>query len=481
MSGPSKTPLQQAVSRLHFVGVGGAGMSALATVALGQGFEVSGSDHQRSDTTQRLTELGLRIGIGHDAHHLGAAQVLVASTAVPQHNPELMAARAKGLPVVPRAAMLAELMHGKSGLAVAGTHGKTTTTALLASVLMAAGADPSFVVGGRLRVAASGNTVGTGGHCGQGPHFVAEADESDASFLHLNPLVAIVTNIDADHMETYGHSTDKLHAAFVDFIHRLPFYGCAVLCADDPGVLAVLPQVQRPVLTYGLGPAAQLQALHVQALAGARMQFVARQAGHADLPVVLNLAGLHNVNNALATLAVARWFKVPDGATAAALRTFAGVGRRFEQHGQRASADGGQYTLIDDYGHHPTEVAAVLAAARGAFAGQRLLLAFQPHRYSRTRDCMDDFVRVLAQADALVLTEVYAAGEAPIGGADAASLMAQLLHQRPGLEVHLVPDVNALPQALQAATRHGDVVITMGAGSIGAVAAQMSTGVRAAA
>ncbi len=473
----SAHPMRQALQHLHFVGIGGSGMSALAEIAHGQGYTVSGSDAQNNEATQRLAGLGVRVYTGHAAAHMAGADVLVTSTAVPASNPEVQAARAQGLPVVPRAVLLAELMRGTTGIAIAGTHGKTTTTSLAASVLMAAGVDPSFVIGGKL------HSVGANARLGQGPHFVAEADESDASFLQLSPIVSVVTNIDVDHMETYGHSTERLHTAFVDFIHRLPFYGRAVLCADDAGVQAVLPRLQRPVTTYGLKPGADLQAVDVQALPGARMQFTARQPGHADLAVTLHLAGLHNVCNALAVLAVARHLHLPDAATAAALAGFTGVGRRFELHGERPSADGGRYTLIDDYGHHPVEVAAVIKAARGAFAGRRLVLAFQPHRYTRTRDCLNDFAAVLATADVLLLADVYAAGEAPIAGADSAALAAltlQAAQQATGraCSVQHVADVHALAAAIEQVSRHGDVVITLGAGSIGGVPSQLrATGV----
>ncbi len=472
-------PMRQAIQHLHFVGVGGSGMSALAEIAHGQGYTVSGSDQQDNEATRRLVGLGVRVHAGHAAAHMAGADVVVTSTAVPAHNPEVLAARAQGVAVVPRAVLLGEVMRGKTGIAIAGTHGKTTTTSLAASVLMAAGVDPSFVIGGKLQ------SLGANARLGQGVHFVAEADESDASFLQLSPIVSVVTNIDVDHMETYGHSTERLHAAFVDFIHRLPFYGRAVLCADDAGVQAVLPRLQRPVTTYGLQPGADLQALQVQALQvpnGTYMQFVARQAGHEDLQITLKLAGKHNVQNALAVLAVARYLRLLDAATAGALQSFAGVGRRFESHGQLPSSDGGLYTLIDDYGHHPVEVAAVIAAARGAYRGRRLVLAFQPHRYTRTRDCLDEFAAVLASADVLLLAEVYAAGEAPIAGADGAALAALTTHaaQAQGCGVHFVADLHALPAAITQCTRDGDVVITMGAGSIGGIPQLLcqSSGVR---
>ncbi len=465
--------LQAFIQRVHLVGIGGAGMSAIAELLQRQGLQVSGSDASASPVLQRLAALGVAVHVGHDAAHIGQAQVLVVSSAIAADNPEVQAARACGLPVLPRAQMLAELMRGQLAVAVAGTHGKTTTTSLVASVLLATGADPSYVIGGDLLPPrAAGDAApapqGSNARLGQGDAIVVEADESDASFLHLLPVVAVVTNIDADHMDTYGHSLERLHTAFVDFIHRTPFYGRAIVCSDDPGVRAVLPRLQRPVLRYGLEAGADLQAVAVQAGPGAQMRFTARQAGHADLPVRLNLAGLHNVRNALAAIAVARLLRQPEGPMLAALAQFGGAGRRFQHHGDMPAADGGHYSLVDDYGHHPVELAAVLAAARGAYPGQRLVAVFQPHRYTRTRDCLADFAAVLAQFDAVLLTEVYAAGEAPLPGADGRSLAAAV----PGAQ--FVPDVAGLPAAIQALARGGDVVFTLGAGSIGSVPARLA-------
>jgi UDP-N-acetylmuramate--alanine ligase len=453
--------LQHFHRQVHFVGIGGAGMSAIAELLHRQGLQVTGSDASDSAVLRRLATLGLQVHVGHDAAHLGGAEVLVTSTAVAADNPEVLAARQRGLPVVPRAQMLAELMRGRLGVAVAGTHGKTTTTSLVTSVLMACGAQPGYVIGGELL--ATGANAGLG----QGEAIVVEADESDASFMHLLPVLAVVTNIDADHMATYGHSLERLHAAFVDFIHRLPFYGTVVVCSDDPGVRAVLPQVQRPVLRYGLDDGAELRAVDVQAGPGAQMRFIARQPGHADLPVQLNLAGLHNVRNALAAIGVARLLRQPQAPVQQALAAFGGAGRRFQNHGELPAHDGGRYTLIDDYGHHPVELAAVLAAARGAYPGRRLVAAFQPHRYSRTRDCLAEFAAVLAQFDAVLLTEVYAAGEAPLPGADGASLAARV----PG--ARFAASVDEVPAALQALARDGDVLFTLGAGSIGQVPARL--------
>jgi UDP-N-acetylmuramate--alanine ligase len=454
--------MNHAVHHIHFVGVGGSGMSPLAEIMAGLGYTVSGSDLHASAVTERLARLGVRVHIGHDAAHIGDAQALVTSTAVKASNPEVVAARAARIPIVARAALLAELMRHKQGIAIAGTHGKTTTTSLVARVLAEAGCDPSYVIGGELKSAGGERGErGQGAKLGAGDYLVAEADESDASFLHLSPVLAVVTNIDADHMETYGHSVARLHDAFVQFVLRLPFYGRAMVCSDDPGVQAVLPRLERYVTTYGLGEAAELRAVDVSALPGARMAFTARQPGFADLAVTLNLAGEHNVRNALAALAVARTLQLPDAAAARAFEQFAGVGRRFAQVGPLRAAGGAEYLLVDDYGHHPVELAAVIAAARGAFPGRRLVLAFQPHRYSRTRDCFAEFAAVLRGADAVWLTEVYPAGEAPIAGADGASLAAAV----PG--ARFVPQLAELPAHLFATLKAGDVLLGMGAGSIG--------------
>lgn len=456
--------MKHAIKHIHFVGIGGSGMSPIAEILHNLGYRVSGSDQAVSAVTERLAALGITVFKGHAAEHILGAQAVVTSTAVKADNPEVTAARAARVPVVARAVLLAELMRLKQGIAIAGTHGKTTTTSLVASVLAEAGADPTFVIGGELK------SAGSNARLGSGDYLVAEADESDASFLHLSPVIGVVTNIDADHMETYGHSLERLHGAFVEFLHRLPFYGRAVLCNDDAGVRAVLPKVERPITTYGTEAGADLRAIDVRALPGGHMQFTARQAGYADLAVQLNLAGMHNVRNALAAIAVARELELDDAAAARALAAFQGVGRRFQRHGPLQAAGGGEYLVVDDYGHHPVEMAAVLEAARGAFPAQRLLLAFQPHRYTRTRDCFADFARVLRQADTVLLTDVYPAGEAPIAGADGASLAAAV----PGAV--FVGPVAALPAAIREAARGGDVVITMGAGSIGHVPRQLMEG-----
>lgn len=462
--------MKHAVKRIHFVGVGGAGMSGIAEILHNLGYQVSGSDQAESATTQRLAGLGLQIAIGHDAAHVAGAQAVVTSTAVKGDNPEVIAARARRIPVVPRAVMLAELMRLKKGIAIAGTHGKTTTTSLVTSVLAEAGVDPTFVIGGKLMRAGANSALGSG------EYIVVEADESDASFLNLLPMLAVVTNIDADHMETYGHDFARLKAAFVEFLHRMPFYGAAVLCGDDAGVRSIIPLLSRPVISYGLGAENQVRAVDVQALPGGQMRFtVLRNYGQPEqkfpeLKVTLNLPGVHNVLNALASIAVATELELPDAPIVAALEKFAGVGRRFQSFGDLPASGGGSFALIDDYGHHPVEMAAVLAAARGAFPGRRIVLAFQPHRYTRTRDCFEDFVRVMSTADMVLLTEVYPAGEAAIVAADGRSLV-RALRVAGRVEPLFVDAVAAMPQAIAAQARADDVVIVMGAGSIGAVPA----------
>jgi len=457
--------MKHAVKHIHFVGVGGAGMSGIAEILHNLGYTVSGSDANASATTRRLAGLGIRVAIGHDAAHIVGAEAVVTSTAVKGDNPEVIAARARRVPVVPRAVMLAELMRLKSGIAIAGTHGKTTTTSLVTSVLAEAGVDPTFVIGGKL------NSAGANSRLGSGDYIVVEADESDASFLNLLPVLAVVTNIDADHMETYGHDFARLKGAFVEFVHRMPFYGAAIVCTDDPGVRSIVPMISRPVVSYGLGADVQVRAVDVVALPGGQMRFTCqRRNGEVmpDLAITLNLAGEHNVRNALAAIAVASELELPDDAVVRALASFSGVGRRFQRYGEVLAPAGGSFTLIDDYGHHPVEMAAVIAAARGAFAGRRLVIAFQPHRYTRTRDCFEDFVKVMGTADALLLTEVYAAGEAPIAAADSRAL-SHALRVVGKVDPLFVDDVATLPQAIADFVRDGDVVIAMGAGSIGAV------------
>jgi UDP-N-acetylmuramate--alanine ligase len=462
--------MKHKVKRIHFVGIGGAGMSGIAEVLANQDFEVSGSDLNESATTRRLAGLGIRIAIGHVAENVQAADAVVVSTAVKADNPEVVAARERHVPIVPRAQMLAELMRFQKGIAIAGTHGKTTTTSLVASCLAEGGLDPTFVIGGRL------NSAGANARLGQGEFLVAEADESDASFLFLSPVVSVVTNIDADHMETYGHDFGRLKQAFVDFLNRLPFYGVAVLCLDDPNVREILPRVTKQVVTYGVDPEANIRAENIVAEDG-RMRFtcVRRNGSTSRMEVALNLPGMHNVLNALATIAVASEVGVSDAAIIKALGEFKGVGRRFQRYGEVVLPAGGTFTLIDDYGHHPVEMAATLAAARGAFPGRRIVLAFQPHRYTRTRDCFEDFVKVLSGADALLLAEVYAAGEAPIVAADGRTL-ARAIRVAGKVEPVFVEEIAAMPTAIMNAAQSGDVVITMGAGSIGAVPGKVTHG-----
>ncbi len=455
--------MKHKVKNIHFVGIGGAGMSGIAEVLTNLGFVVSGSDLADNSATRRLAALGVRTVIGHAAANINGADAVVVSSAVRADNPEVIAARSRQVPVVPRAQMLAELMRLKQGIAVAGTHGKTTTTSLVASILAAGGMDPTFVIGGRL------NAAGANACLGSGDFLVAEADESDASFLFLSPVISVVTNIDADHMETYGHDFKRLKQAFVEFLQRLPFYGVAVLCADDTNVREIMPQVSKQIVTYGLDPAANFYAENVTAEAGQmRFDCVRVNGSVSRLPVTLNLPGRHNVLNALAAIAVASEVGVADDAILKALTDFRGVGRRFQRYGEIALADGGCFTLVDDYGHHPVEMSATLTAARGAFPGRRLLLAFQPHRYTRTRDRFEDFVKVLSGVDALVLTEVYAASEQPIVAADGRAL-ARALRVAGKVEPVFVESIGDVPQAILDIVRDGDVVITMGAGSIGGI------------
>ena len=456
--------MKHAIRHIHFVGIGGSGMSGIAEILLNLGYVISGSDLADSATLQRLADLGIQTHVGHAGAHVAGADAVVTSTAVQADNPEVMAAREKHIPVVPRALMLAELMRLKQGIAIAGTHGKTTTTSLVASVLAEAGLDPTFVIGGRL------NSAGANARLGSGDYIVVEADESDASFLNLLPIMAVVTNIDADHMETYGHDFNRLKAAFVDFLHKMPFYGTAILCIDDTAVREIVPQVSCPITSYGFSEDAQVRAIDVRPVDGQMRFTVLRRNGVTlpDLDVVLNLPGEHNVLNALSAIAVAVELNVPDDALLRALAGFKGVGRRFQRYGDVPAKDGGVFTVIDDYGHHPVEMAATLAAARGAFPGRRLVLAFQPHRYTRTRDCFEDFVKVIGRADAVLLAEVYAAGEAPIAAADSRTL-ARALRLAGKVEPLFVDDIGALPQAIADTARAGDVVLCMGAGSIGSV------------
>ena len=455
--------MKHKVKHIHFVGVGGSGMSGIAEVLAHLGYTVSGSDLAASATTRRLEDEGVRVVIGHAAENTAGADAVVVSTAVREDNPEVVAARERHIPVVPRAQMLAELMRLKRGIAIAGTHGKTTTTSLVTSILAEGGIDPTFVIGGRL------NAAGANARLGSGDFLVAEADESDASFLFLSPVISVVTNIDADHMETYGHDFERLKGAFVDFLSRLPFYGVAVLCADDPNVRAIMPQVAKQIVTYGLTPGCNFYAENIVAVDGQmRFDCVRVNGTTSRLAITLNTPGLHNVLNALAAIAVATELQVADAAIVKALAEFKGVGRRFQRYGEVALPAGGSFTLVDDYGHHPVEMVATLAAARGAFPGRRLVLAFQPHRYTRTRDCFEDFVKVLSTVDALLLAEIYAAGEAPIVAADGRSL-ARALRVAGKVEPVFVEEIASLPQTIMDVARDGDVVLCMGAGSIGAV------------
>ena len=458
--------MKHKVKHIHFIGIGGSGMCGIAEVLLNLGFQISGSDIAESATTRRLSELGANIFIGHTAENLGQADVAVVSTAINEANPEITAARTRHIPIVPRAMMLSELMRFRQGIAVAGTHGKTTTTSLVASILAEAGMDPTFVIGGKL-VAAGSNA-----RLGEGDFIVAEADESDASFLHLSPILAIVTNIDADHMETYGQDFERLKSAFVEFLQRLPFYGMAVVCVDDPHIRSILPRINKPVMPYGFSEEARIRAINVRAEAE-QMKFTVQRINGAttEFDVTLNLTGTHNVLNALAAIAIASELNVDDDAIIRALAKFEGVGRRFQRYGEVSAKTGGHFTLIDDYGHHPVEMQAVINAARGAFPGRRLVLAFQPHRYTRTRDCFEDFVRVLSGADAVLLTEVYSAGEAAIVAADGRSL-SRALRVAGKVDPLFFESTAELPAALVDVAREGDVVIVMGAGSIGQVAAK---------
>ena len=461
--------MKHKVKRIHFVGIGGSGMSGIAEVLLNLGYKVSGSDLASNAATERLADLGAKVVLGHRADNIASADAVVVSSAVKPDNLEVVAAQAKRIPVVPRALMLAELMRLKQGIAVAGTHGKTTTTSLIASVLAEGGLDPTFVIGGRLVSAASNARLGTG------EFIVVEADESDASFLHLQPVAAVVTNIDADHMETYQHDFSRLKQAFVRFLQNLPFYGSAILCADDANVREIMPSVSKPIVTYGMRDDAMVRGTEI--VAGDRMLFKAKREGASTLEITLNLPGRHNVQNALAAIAVATELGVPDAAIRKALAEFRGVGRRFQRYGEISLAPNGRpagsFTLVDDYGHHPVEMRATLDAARGAFPGRRIVLAFQPHRYTRTRDLFEDFVKALSGADALLLAEVYPAGETPIVAADGRSL-AEAIRVAGKTEPVFVEKISDMPDAIRKLVRSGDVVLTMGAGSIGGVPAALA-------
>lgn len=459
-------PEMRRIRRIHFVGIGGVGMCGIAEVLLNQGYQISGSDIRASATTDRLEQMGAEIFIGHSSDNITAANVVVTSTAVNNDNPEVSAARERRIPIVRRAEMLAELMRYRHGIAVAGTHGKTTTTSLLASVMAEAKFDPTYVIGGRL------NSAGTNAKLGSSRYLVAEADESDASFLHLQPMVAIVTNIDADHMDTYGGDFGKLKQTFIDFLHNLPFYGLAVLCTDDSVVQEIIPQVGRPIVTYGTNEEADYRAENI-VQNGMQTSFtVKRPDGRADLQVTVNMPGRHNVLNALATIAVATDEGIDDLAICTALKKFEGVGRRFQVLGD-IPVEGGAAMLVDDYGHHPTEVQATIRAVKEGWPEKRLVMINQPHRYTRTRDLYEDFVQVLSEADVLLLMEVYAAGEEPIAGADSRSLC-RSIRQRGSVDPVFVESIDAVPGVLKNLLKPGDLVLTQGAGNITALAHELS-------
>jgi UDP-N-acetylmuramate--alanine ligase len=456
--------MKHAVNRIHFIGIGGVGMSGIAEVLQNLNYKVSGSDMADSAILRRLAQFDIKTFIGHDAKNLENVDVVVISSAVKQDNPEVLEAKRLNIPVVPRAIMLAELMRMKQGIAIAGTHGKTTTTSLVASVLAEGGLDPTFVIGGRL------NSADANAKLGSGEYIVVEADESDASFLNLLPVMAVVTNIDEDHMETYGHDFEKLKSSFVEFLHRMPFYGAAIVCVDDAAVRDIMPSIARPIITYGLAEEAQIRATNILADNG-KMTFIVEYKNNntgTTMPVVLNLPGLHNVRNALAAIAVAMELDVKPESIQKALSQFRGVDRRFQNYGKFSASDSGQFTLIDDYGHHPVEMKATIEAARGAYPNQRLVLAFQPHRYSRTRDCFEDFIKVMSSVDAILLTEVYAAGEAKIVGADTRALC-RAIRLNCKIEPIFVEEIQDMAAAILDLVIDGDVVLCMGAGSISSV------------
>lgn len=476
----SEIPEMRRISLIHFVGIGGAGMCGIAEVLRNQGYQISGSDLHESAVTKRLEGLGVSIYFGHDESNVADADVVVVSSAIDEQNPEVAAARANRTPIVPRAEMLAEIMRYRHGIAIAGTHGKTTTTSLIASILAEAGLDPTYVIGGRL------NSAGTNASLGGSRYLVAEADESDASFLHLTPMISVVTNIEADHMHTYGGDFSKLKQTFVDFLHNLPFYGAAVMCVDDPVVEEIIPQVSRAVLTYGVSEQADYRAVNIRQDGMHNHFTVQRPAGMNDLDITLQMPGHHNVLNALAALAVASDEGVDDSAIQRALAEFQGVGRRFQVYGsyqtvtEEATEKPVSLMLVDDYGHHPSEVEATLQAIRAGWPDKRLVMVFQPHRYSRTSDLYEDFVKVLAKVDVLLLMEVYPAGEKPIPGADSRALC-RSIRQRGGVEPiyidgeHRVDEVmESLGGLLKTVLREGDLLLTQGAGSVGQIATRLA-------
>ncbi|MDJ0955442.1 MAG: UDP-N-acetylmuramate--L-alanine ligase [Arenicellales bacterium] len=451
--------MREHVRRIHFIGIGGSGMSGLAEVLLNLGYEVSGSDQAATPVTTHLKDSGIAVNIGHDAKLVGDCDVVVVSSAINGSNPEVAAAKASKIPVIPRAEMLAELMRFRKGIAVAGTHGKTTTTSLVASVLARGGLDPTFVVGGMV------NSAGRNAVLGTGDYLVAEADESDASFLHLQPEIAVITNIDTDHMDAYSGDFKKLKKTFIDFLQNLPFYGLAVLCLDDTNVQSILPAVRKPILTYGAHPDADVRLTQVSQ-DGLRMRFeVARKDHTKPLEIELALPGVHNACNALAAIAIGTQLGVSDADIITALKDFAGIGRRFHIRGEIKLSQGSAL-VVDDYGHHPREIAATLQAARGAWPERRLVVVFQPHRFSRTRDLMDDFSQLLSAQEPLLITEVYPAGEAPISGADGRALC-RAIRARGRVDPVFVPSLTQLAESLRNIVRDRDVVLTLGAGDIG--------------
>lgn len=453
--------MKHAVNRIHFIGIGGVGMSGIAEVLQNLNYTVSGSDMTDSAVLKRLTQLGIKTYVGHFANNLKSVDVIVISSAIKQDNPEVVEAKRLNIPVVPRAVMLAELMRMKQGIAIAGTHGKTTTTSLVASVLAEAGLDPTFVIGGRL------NSADANAKLGSGQYIVVEADESDASFLNLLPVMAVITNIDEDHMETYGHDFQKLKSSFIEFLHRMPFYGAAIVCADDEAVNEIIPKIARPVITYGLVEEAQIRAVDIKAENGKMFfnVYLKNDSSRKALAIELNLPGLHNVRNALAAVAVALELEINPTAIQKALSQFKGVDRRFQKYGDVTTIGGSNFTLVDDYGHHPVEMRATIEAARGAYPGRRLVLAFQPHRYSRTRDCFEDFIKVMALVDVVLLSEVYAAGEAKIVDADSRSLC-RAIRLNGKVEPIFIDDIQNMAQEILNIIEDGDVVLCMGAGSI---------------
>lgn len=452
------------IRRIHFIGIGGVGMCGIAEILLREGYQISGSDVSENITVQRLRDLGVDIKIGHHAHHIDSAETVVISTAIHEGNPELVAAYEKRIPVIRRAEMLAELMRFRYGIAIAGTHGKTTTTSLVASILTEGGLDPTFVIGGKL------NSIAANAHLGAGPYLVAEADESDASFLYLKPMMAVVTNIDADHMSTYHNNFDELRSTFIQFLHHLPFYGLAILCLEDPVIRECLPLIARPTLTYGFDSNADIQALHWEQRE-MKSHFIVRRRERPDLPITLNLAGRHNVLNTLSAIAIASELGVDDAAIQAALEKFQGVGRRF-QVSSSISFQHGHATIVDDYGHHPREITATMAAARSVWPTQKLIVVFQPHRYSRTQELFSDFVEVLRTADHVLLLDIYSAGETPIDGINSLALYGSL-KQKAFEPCDYIENFEHLDKRLNEIAREGDVILMQGAGNIGQMIPQL--------